>query len=82
MVKGPSRGKLPSLRFVKDFGVLGILWGKFLFYSFCGLGQGSRERELLNVRVILSEHSEKSSGVSLLSVNSGSEFGVVSFYGM
>ena len=53
VVKGPLRGKLPSLWFIKDFGILGILWGKFLFYSFSGLGQGSRESELSNVGVIL-----------------------------
>ena len=82
MVKGPSWGKLPSLWLVKDFGILGILWGKFLFHSFSGLGQGSRESELSNVGVIFSEHSEKSCCVSLLSIDSGSELGVVLLHGM
>ena len=38
MVERSLRGKFPFLRFVKDFGILGILWGKFLLYSPSGLG--------------------------------------------
>ena len=77
MVKGPSRGKFPSLWLIKDFGVFGILWGKFLFHSFGGLGQGGRESELLNMGVIFPEHSEKSCHISLLSIDSGSKLGVL-----
>ena len=82
MVKGSSRGEFPSLWFLKDLSIFDILWRKFLFHSFSGLGQGSRKGELSNVGVVFPEHSEKSCCVSLLGVNSGSEFGVVLFRGM
>ena len=52
MVKGSPRREFSSSRFVEDFGILGILWGKFLFHSFGSLGQGSRERELSDVGVV------------------------------
>ena len=82
MVKGSLRGKLSSLWLVKDFGILGILWGKFLFHSFGSLGQGRRESELLDVRMVFPKHSAKSCGISLLSIDSGSELGVVLLHGM
>ena len=37
MVKGSSRGKFPSLWFIEDFGIFGILGREFLFYLFSGL---------------------------------------------
>ena len=52
MIERSSRRELSPLWFVKDFGVLGILWEKFLFHSFGSLGQGSRESELLDVRMV------------------------------
>ena len=79
--RSPGR-KFPSLGLVKDLGILGILWGKFLFHFFGGLGQGRGESELSNVGVILPEHLEESRCVSLLSIDSGSEFGVVLLHGM
>ena len=82
MIKGSSRREFPSLQFIKDFRIFGILWGKFLFHSFSGLGQGRRESELLDVGVIFPKHSAKSCGIFLLSIDSGSEFGVVLLHGM
>ena len=82
MVEGSSRGKFPSLWFVKDFGIFGILWGKFLFYFLGGLGQCCRESELSDVGVVFAKHSAKSCGVSLLSIDSGSELRVVLLHGM
>ena len=82
MVKGSSRGEFPSLWLVKDFGILGILWGKFLLHSFGSLGQGHRESELSDVGVVFPKHSAKSCCISLLSIDSGSELGVVLFHGM
>ena len=82
MVKGSSRGEFPSLWFIKDFGIFGILWGEFQFYSFGSLGQGSRESELSNMGVVFPEHSEKCGSISLLGIDSGSKLGVVLLYGM
>ena len=82
MIEGSSRGKFPFLGFVKNLGIFGVLWGKFLFNFLGGLGQGSRESELSNVRMVPSQYSAKSSFVSLLGIYSGSEFGVVFFHGM
>ena len=82
MIKGSSRGKLPSFRFIEDFGIFGILWGKFLFHSFSGLGQGRRESELSDMGVVLSKHSVEGCHISLLCIDSGSEFRVVPFHGM
>ena len=53
MVERLSRGKFPSLWFVKDFGVFGILWRKFLLDPSGSLGQSSGECELSDVRMIL-----------------------------
>ena len=53
MVKRSLRREFSPFWFVKDLGILSVLWGKFLFYSFGSLGQGSRECELLDVRVVL-----------------------------
>ena len=82
MVKGSSRREFPSSRLIKDFRIFGILWGKFLFYSFSGLGQGRRESELLDVGVVFPKHSMKSCGILLLSMDSGSELRVVLLHGM
>ena len=82
MVKGSSRGKFPPLWLVKDFGILGILWGKFLFHSFGGLSQGRRESDLSDMGVTFPKHSAKSCCISLLSINSSSELRVVLFHGM
>ena len=82
MVKGSSRGEFSSFWLVKDLGILGILWGKFLFHSFGGLGQGCRESELSDVGVVLPKDSAKGCCVSLLSIDSGSKLGVVLFHGM
>ena len=53
MVKRSLRREFPPFRFVKDFGIFGILWGKFLFHSFSSLGQCRRECEFSDVGVIL-----------------------------
>ena len=82
MIEGSSRGKFPSPRLVKDFGIFGILWGKFQFHSFGGLGQGRRESKLSDVGVVFPQHLVKSRCISLLSIGSGSELGVVLFQGM
>ena len=82
MVKGSSRREFPSPWLVKDFRIFSILWGKFLFHSFGGLGQGRGESELSNVGVVFPEHSKESRCVSLLSIDSGSELGVVLLHGM
>ena len=74
--------QFPSLRFVKDFHILGILWGKFLFHSFGGLGQGRRKSELSDVGVVFSKHSAKSCGILLLSIGFGGKLGVVLLHGM
>ena len=82
MIERSSRGKFPSLRFVKNLDVLGILWGEFLLYFFGGLGQSSRKSELPNVRVVLPQYSTKSCFVPLLSIDSGGELGVILLQGM
>ena len=82
MVKGSPRREFSSSWFVEDLGILGILWGKFWFHSFGSLGQGSRESKLLDVGVVLPEYSVESCCISLLGIDSGSEFGVVLLYGM
>ena len=82
MVEGSSRREFPSFRLIKDFCILSVLWGKFLFHSFGSLGQGCGESELSNVGVIFPEHSEESRCISLLSIDSGSELGVVPLHGM
>ena len=82
MVKGSSRREFSSFRFVEDFGIFGILRGKFLFHSFGGLGQGHRECELLDVRVVSSQHSAKSCCIPLLGIHSSSKLGVVLLHGM
>ena len=38
MVEGSTRGEFPSLGLIEDFGIFSVLWGKFLLYSFSGLG--------------------------------------------
>ena len=82
MIKGSSRGEFPSLWFVEDFGILGILWGKFLFHSFSGLGQGCRESELSDMGVVFPKHSAKSCCIPLLSIDPGHKLRIVPFHGM
>ena len=82
MVERSPRGELSPPRFVKNFGIFGILWGKFLLHPFSSLGQRSRECELLDVRMVLPKHSAKGCCIPLLGVDSGSKFGVVFFHGM
>ena len=45
VVEGSSVGEFSSFWFIENFGILGILWGKLLFYFLGGLGQGRRECE-------------------------------------
>ena len=80
MVKVSSRGEFPSLWLIKDFGILGILWGKFLFHSLGGLGQSCRESELSNVWMVLPQHSAESDLVPLLSIDSSGKLGIVFFH--
>ena len=82
MVKGLSKREFSSFWFIKDFGIFGILWGKFLFHSFGSLGQGHRECELSDVRMVLSQHLVKSCCIPLLGIDSGSKLGVVLLHGM
>ena len=82
MVEGSSRREFSSFRFIEDFGIFSILRGKFLFHSFGGLGQGHRECELLDVRVVLSHHSVKGCCIPLLCINSCGKLGVVFLHGM
>ena len=82
MIKGSSRGEFSSFGFVKNLGEFGILRGELLLNFLGSLGQGGRESELPNVRVVPSQHSTKSSLVPLLSIYSSGELGVVFFHGM
>ena len=80
MIEGLPRREFSFPRFIEDFGILGVLWRKFLLYLLSGLCQGSRVSELSDVRVVFSLYSVKSGHVPLLSINPGSKFGVVLFY--
>ena len=82
MIERSLRGEFPSLRLVKNLGILGILWGEFLLYFSSGLGQSSRKSELSNMRVVLPQYPTKSCFVPLLSIDSGSKLGIVFFHGM
>ena len=80
MVKGLSRGEFPVLRLTKDFGVLRVLWRKFLFHFLHSLGQGSGEGEFSDVGVVLPQHPSKCGCIPLLGVNSGSIFRFIPFH--
>ena len=54
MVKRLLRRELSVFWFVKDLGVLGVLWRKFLFHFLCSLGEGSGKSELSEVGVVFS----------------------------
>ena len=54
VVKRSLRGEFPVLRFIKDLGVLDMLWRKFLLHFLSSLGKGSGEHKFSNVRVIFS----------------------------
>ena len=82
MIEGSPRREFSSFRLVENFGIFGILWGKFLFHFLGSLGQGSRECELLDMGVVFPEYSVEGCCISLLSIDSGSELGVVFFHGM
>ena len=82
MVEGSSRREFSSFRFIEDFGIFGILWGKFLFHFLGGLGQGHRGYELSDVGVVLSQHSVKSCHIPLLGINSSSKLRVIFLHGM
>ena len=43
MVERSLRGEFPVLWFIEDLGILGILWGEFLFHFLSYLGEGSGE---------------------------------------
>ena len=81
MVKGSSRGKSSILRLVEDLGVLGVLWGKFLFHLLHGLSQCSGEGEFSNVGVVPPQYPPKCGHIPLLGIDSGSIFGLIPFYG-
>ena len=82
MIEGSSRGEFPFFGFIKNFGVLGVLWREFLLNLPGGLGKGGRQGEFSNMRVVLPQYSAKSSCVPLLGINSGSKLGVVFFHGV
>ena len=52
MVERLSRGELPIFWFIKDLGVLSVLWGKLLFCLLGSLSEGGGEHKLLDVEVI------------------------------
>ena len=82
MVERSPRRELSSVWFVEDFGIFSILWRKFLFHPFGGLGQSHRKCELSDMRIVLPKHSVKGCCVPLLGIDSGSKLGVVLFHGM
>ena len=82
MIKGSSRGEFSFFGFIKNFGILGVLWREFLLNLPSGLGEGGRQGEFPNMRVVLPQYSAKGSHVSLLGVNSDSKLGVVFLHGM
>ena len=82
MIEGSSRGEFSFFGFIKNLGILGILWREFLLNLPGGLGKGGRQGESPNMRVVLPQYSAKSGCVPLLGVNSGSKLGVVFLHGM
>ena len=82
MIEGPSRGEFSVFGFIKNFGILGVLWREFLLDLPGGLGEGGRQGEFSNMRVVLPQYSAKGSSVSLLGIDSGSKLRVVFLHGM
>ena len=70
MVEGLSAREFSIFRLVEHLSILGVLWGEFVFYLLSGLGKGSGKHELSDFRVS-----------SLLDINLGSVFGLISFNG-
>ena len=80
MVEWLLRGEFPILRFIKDFGIFGVLRREFFLNLLHCLGQGGGKCEFSDVGMAFSQYSLEGGCISLLGINLSGIFGLISFY--
>ena len=80
VVEGISWGEFSVLGLVKDFGVFGVLWGKFLLHLLHCLSQCGRKHKLSDVWVFLPQYPSECHLISLLGIDPQGELILVFFH--